>query len=64
VSLVVAINQFTFAFGPGLLGLIRDWSGSYSAALAVCVVCEVVAAVVILMGRRRRDISDWPPGAK
>jgi MFS family permease len=64
VSLVVAINQFTFAFGPGLLGLIRDWSGSYSAALALCVVCEVVAAIVIVMGRRRRDISDWPPGAK
>ena len=53
VSFVVAINQFTFAFGPGLLGAIRDWSGSYAAALAVCVGCEVVAAIVIVMGRRR-----------
>lgn len=53
VSFVVAINQFTFAFGPGLLGAIRDWSGSYTAALAVCVGCEVVAAIVIVMGRRR-----------
>jgi MFS family permease len=53
VSFVVAINQFTFAFGPGLLGVIRDWSGSYTAALAACVGCEVVAAIVILMGRRR-----------
>jgi MFS family permease len=53
VSFVVAINQFTFAFGPGLLGAVRDWTGSYTAALAVCVGCEVVAAVVILMGRRR-----------
>ncbi len=49
----MAINQFTFAFGPGLLGVIRDWSGSYTAALAVCVGCEVVAAFVIVMGRRR-----------
>jgi len=53
VSFVVAINQFTFAFGPGLLGAIRDWSGSYTAALTVCVGCEVVAAIVIVMGRRR-----------
>ncbi|OLB04430.1 MAG: hypothetical protein AUH14_10940 [Candidatus Rokubacteria bacterium 13_2_20CM_69_15_1] len=53
VSFVVAINRFTFAFGPGLLGAIRDWSGSYTAALAVCVGCEVVAAIVIVMGRRR-----------
>ncbi len=53
VSFVVAINQFTFAFGPGLLGAIRDWSGSYTVALAVCVGCEVVAAIVIVMGRRR-----------
>lgn len=64
VSLVVAINQFTFAFGPGLLGLIRDWSGSYSAALTLCVVCELVAAIVIVMGRRRRVISNWPPSRK
>lgn len=53
VSLVVAINQFTFAFGPGLLGAIRDWSGSYTAALAVCIGCELAAALVIVMGRRR-----------
>src|SRR5262245_8796219 len=29
VSLIVTINQLTFAFGPALLGLSRDWSGSY-----------------------------------
>jgi len=37
----------------GPLGAVRDWTGSYTAALAVCVGCEVVAAVVILLGRRR-----------
>src|SRR5439155_4478268 len=25
VGLVVGINQFTFAFGPSLVGVVRDW---------------------------------------
>lgn len=54
VSLIVAINQFTFAFGPAVLGALRDWSGSYAAALALCAGCEVVAATVIVLGRPRR----------
>ena len=52
VSLIVAINQFTFAFGPGLLGWLRDWSGSYSTALGLCIVCEAMAAIVVLVRRR------------
>jgi len=56
VSLIVAINQFTFAFGPGALGWARDWWGSYSAALVLCAACEIVALVVVsstssLLGR-------------
>jgi MFS family permease len=30
VGLVVGINQFTFAFGPSLVGVIRDWAGAYA----------------------------------
>jgi MFS family permease len=52
VSLVVAINQFTFAFGPGVLGALRDWSGAYESALVACIACELTAAVVVLLGRR------------
>lgn len=52
VSLVLAINQFTFAFGPGLLGALRDWSGSYRAALVACIVLEAVAAALVLVRRR------------
>ncbi len=32
-TLRVAFNQPTFAFGPGVLGLIRDMTGSYTASL-------------------------------
>jgi cyanate permease len=30
ISLITAINQVTYAFGPGIVGLLRDASGSYS----------------------------------
>ena len=29
VGLVVGINQFTFAFGPSLVGILRDRAGTY-----------------------------------
>ena len=53
VSLVVAINQFTFAFGPALLGWARDRWGSYSGALGLCFVCEAAAAVIVLLREKR-----------
>jgi Major Facilitator Superfamily len=43
--------QITFAFGPALLGLIRDLAGDYVPALAVCIALELAAAVIILRGR-------------
>lgn len=53
VSLLVAINQLTFAFGPGILGLSRDWSGSYRASLLVCVSLQLAAILIVLAGTRR-----------
>jgi MFS family permease len=50
VGLVVGINQFTFAFGPSLVGVVRDWAGAYGPALAACTVLQAVAAVMILVG--------------
>jgi predicted MFS family arabinose efflux permease len=50
VSLLTAISQITFAFGPGLLGLLRDWSGSYQLPLIGCMSLQFVAAVVVLAG--------------
>ena len=55
VALAWAVSQFTYAFGPGLLGAMRDMSGSYTVPLAFCVALKVVAAVLILI--RPKPIS-------
>ena len=50
VGLVVGINQITFAFGPSLVGVVRDWTGAYGPALAVCAALQALAAGMILLG--------------
>jgi MFS family permease len=57
VSLVVGINQFTFAFGPSLVGVIRDWTGTYGFALGACMALQAIAAVVIMLGPRRVQLT-------
>jgi MFS family permease len=52
VGLSTAIGQFTYAFGPGLLGVVRDATGGYTASLALCMAVEIVAAVLVLARRR------------
>ena len=56
---VVGINQFTFGFGPSLVGVIRDRVGTYAAALGLCMALQATAAVLIMLrpGRTqpRRD---------
>ncbi len=53
VGLVVGINQFTFAFGPSLVGILRDWAGTYGPALGACTALQAVAAGMILLGPGR-----------
>src|SRR5262249_31354173 len=60
VSLVVGINQFTFAFGPSLVGIIRDLAGSYGLALGVCTTLQATAAVLIVLGPGR-SAATWRP---
>jgi MFS family permease len=48
VSLVVAINQFSFAFGPSLLGQLEQAEGSYSAGLLACLLMEALAASIVI----------------
>jgi fucose permease len=55
VSLIVAINQVTFAFGPAILGWTRDRWGSYGVALAICLAADVAAAVIVLVGMAWRS---------
>jgi MFS family permease len=49
VGLAMAVGQLTYAMGPALLGLVRDASGGYGAALALCIVLQVSAAAMILL---------------
>jgi cyanate permease len=51
IGLSTAIGQFTYAFGPGLLGVVRDATGSYAAPLALCIALELAAAGLVLLPR-------------
>jgi MFS family permease len=53
VGLSVAINQVIYAFGPGVVGWLRDFSGSYTEALILCIVMQCLAAAIILIPSRR-----------
>jgi MFS family permease len=48
VSMVIAINQFAFAFGPALLGRLQTPDGSYTRSLVACLIMEAAAAVIVL----------------
>jgi predicted MFS family arabinose efflux permease len=49
ISLITAITQVTYAFGPGIIGLLRDLSGSYALPFYGCIALELVAAFLIMM---------------
>ena len=62
VSLVVAINQFSFAFGPTLLGQLEAAKGNYRLGLVLCLSIQAAAAIivalpVVLGGRRRKGMQ-------
>lgn len=48
IGLSTAICQFAFAFGPVVLGLMRDISGGYSAALILCIILNLIAASIVI----------------
>jgi MFS family permease len=57
VSMIVAINQFAFAFGPALLGRLQQPDGAYTRALFACLVMETLGAAIVLapiIGKTRR----------
>jgi MFS family permease len=47
VGLSTGVAQVTYAFGPALLGLIRDLAGDYRPALVACMLLELTAAALI-----------------
>jgi MFS family permease len=54
VSTIIAINQFTYSFGPGLLGWLRDGFGNYHAALTGCLALQLAAAAILVVGGARK----------
>jgi MFS family permease len=54
MGLGTSISGVVSAFGPGIVGLVRSFTGSYTTAFAMCVVLDVIAAGVVL----------WRPGNK
>lgn len=49
ISLITAINQITYSFGPGAVGLLRDVSGGYALPFYVCIGLELTAAALIMV---------------
>jgi cyanate permease len=48
IGLSTGIGQFTYAFGPGLVGLVHDAAGGYGPALGVCIALNLAAAAIVL----------------
>lgn len=60
VSLITAINQVTYAFGPGVVGALRDISGGYALPFYTCIAIELTAAALIMVRGRPRSSSPAP----
>lgn len=52
ISLLTAITQVTYAFGPGVIGALRDLSGAYTLPFYGCVALQLLAAVLIMIRGR------------
>ncbi len=57
IGLSSMVGQATLAFGPTLLGLARDATGSYDAAIGLCIALQLVAAILVLVRPRRGRIG-------
>jgi predicted MFS family arabinose efflux permease len=49
ISLLTAITQVTYAFGPGAIGALRDLSGSYTSPFYGCIALELAAAALVMI---------------
>jgi cyanate permease len=54
ISLITAITQVTYAFGPGVVGALRDLSGSYTLPFEGCIALQLIAAALIMVRGRKR----------
>src|SRR5581483_7503534 len=56
VALQTAIAQVTYAFGPGVIGVLRDLSGSYTVPFYCAIALELIAAVLIMIRGRHSSL--------
>ena len=49
IGLISMVGYTLLAFGPTLLGVARDATGGYGAALLICIALQVAGAVVVLI---------------
>jgi MFS family permease len=49
------IMQLMSAMGPGVFGLLFDWSGSYRLPLAIAALMNLISAAIVLRGRKKSD---------
>jgi len=47
------IMQLMSAMGPGVFGLLFDWSGNYRLPLAIASLMNLIAAAIVLRGRKK-----------
>jgi cyanate permease len=52
LGLSTAIGTFAGALGPGLIGLMRDATGNYVAALLLCMALKIVGGTFVLIRKR------------
>jgi len=55
ISLNTAVTQVTYAFGPGVIGVLRDLTGGYTVPFIMCIALELIAAVLIMVRGRAAE---------
>ena len=53
VALVTAVNQAVFAFAPAILGTLHEFSGTYALPFLTAAGIQLLAAVIVVLGRDR-----------
>jgi len=61
VALIIAINQGVFAFAPSIIGAMRDTTANYQLPFALIALIQLLAAVIILLGRRSTRVPATSP---
>jgi MFS family permease len=62
IGLVSMVGYTALAFGPTLLGLARDIAGSYSDAIALCIVLQLAGALLLLIRKPHTSRHFTPRG--